>query len=108
MGPSNQDSFSLRQTALTNNIPYYTTVAGSRAAVDAIAALDDLQVDVRSIQDYCQIHPNCLRLKSRLFGRAFEAATGLNMEKIPFTQVGLDQLKEELNSLKHSERQSAD
>ena len=28
------------------------------------------------------------------------------MEKIPFTQVGLDRLKEELNSLKHTERQS--
>ena len=27
------DSFSLRRTALTNNIPYYTTVAGARAAV---------------------------------------------------------------------------
>ena len=26
------------------------------------------------------------------------------MEKIPFTQVGLDRLKEELNSLKHTER----
>ena len=26
------DSFSLRRTALTNNIPYYTTVAGARAA----------------------------------------------------------------------------
>ncbi len=31
------DSFSLRRTALTNNIPYYTTVAGARAAVQAIA-----------------------------------------------------------------------
>ena len=47
-----KDSFSLRQTALTNNIPYYTTAAGSRAAVDAIAALADQQVDVRAIQDY--------------------------------------------------------
>ena len=28
------------------------------------------------------------------------------MEKIPFTQVGLDRLKEELNALKHSERQA--
>src|SRR5439155_4938988 len=27
------DSFSLRRTALTNDIPYYTTVAGARAAV---------------------------------------------------------------------------
>ena len=47
-----KDSFSLRQAALTNNIPYYTTAAGSRAAVDAIAALADQQVDVRAIQDY--------------------------------------------------------
>ncbi len=30
------DSFSLRRTALTLNIPYYTTVAGARAAVQAI------------------------------------------------------------------------
>ncbi len=36
----------------------------------------------------------------------FEATTGLDMEKIPFTQVGLDRLKEELNSLKHTERQA--
>ena len=28
------------------------------------------------------------------------------MEKIPFTKVGLDRLKEELNKLKHSERQA--
>ena len=28
------------------------------------------------------------------------------MEKIPFTQVGLDRLKDELNSLKHTERQA--
>ncbi len=33
------DSFSLRRTALVNNIPYYTTVAGARAAVEAISAL---------------------------------------------------------------------
>ena len=47
-----KDSFSLRQTALTNNIPYYTTAAGSRAAVDAIYALAEQQVDVQAIQDY--------------------------------------------------------
>ena len=34
-----KDSFSLRQTALTNNIPYYTTAAGDKAAVDAIASI---------------------------------------------------------------------
>ena len=47
-----KDSFSLRQTALTNNIPYYTTASGSRAAVDAIDALADQQVDVKPIQEY--------------------------------------------------------
>ncbi len=46
------DSFSLRQTALTNNIPYYTTVSGSRAAVAAITSLRDGSLDVCSLQDY--------------------------------------------------------
>jgi len=35
------DSFALRRTALINSIPYYTTVAGARAAVRAIAALSE-------------------------------------------------------------------
>ena len=52
-----KDSFSLRQTALSNTIPYYTTVSGSRAAVAAIAALKDQQLDVRSIQDYLPNKP---------------------------------------------------
>ena len=47
-----KDSFSLRHTALTNQIPYYTTVAGSRAAVEAIRALQSEQLDVKSLQDY--------------------------------------------------------
>ena len=33
------DSFTLRRTALIHRIPYYTTVAGCGAAVEAIAAL---------------------------------------------------------------------
>jgi carbamoyl-phosphate synthase large subunit len=33
------DSFSIRQQALTTDIPYYTTVSGARAAAEAIAAL---------------------------------------------------------------------
>ncbi|MCH2554942.1 MAG: ATP-grasp domain-containing protein, partial [SAR116 cluster bacterium] len=36
---SMRDSFSLRHTALKNKIPYYTTVSGSRAAAQAIRAL---------------------------------------------------------------------
>jgi len=47
-----RDSLSLRQTALTNKIPYYTTVAGSRAAVAAIRALQSSTLEVKSLQDY--------------------------------------------------------
>jgi carbamoyl-phosphate synthase large subunit len=46
------DSFSLRRTALTNGIPYYTTVAGARAAVQAIAALRTGNLEVASLQSY--------------------------------------------------------
>ncbi|QJE71986.1 carbamoyl-phosphate synthase large subunit [Aerophototrophica crusticola] len=46
------DSFSLRRTALTNNIPYYTTVAGARAAVEAISALRTGEVQVAPLQSY--------------------------------------------------------
>jgi carbamoyl-phosphate synthase large subunit len=46
------DSFSLRRTALTNNIPYYTTVAGARAAVEAIAALKSGGLEVATLQSY--------------------------------------------------------
>ena len=47
-----KDSFSLRHTALTSKIPYYTTVAGSRAAAEAIRALRAGQLGVRTLQDY--------------------------------------------------------
>ena len=47
-----KDSFSLRHTAVTNRIPYYTTVAGSRAAAEAICALRAGQLGVRPLQDY--------------------------------------------------------
>jgi carbamoyl-phosphate synthase large subunit len=46
------DSFSLRRTALTNAIPYYTTVAGARAAVEAIAALKSGNLEVAPLQSY--------------------------------------------------------
>jgi carbamoyl-phosphate synthase large subunit len=46
------DSFSLRRTALTHNIPYYTTVAGARAAVQAIAALKAGSLEVAPLQSY--------------------------------------------------------
>jgi carbamoyl-phosphate synthase large subunit len=46
------DSFSLRRTALTNSIPYYTTVAGARAAVAGIEALRRGALEVSPLQSY--------------------------------------------------------
>ncbi|MBF0372960.1 MAG: carbamoyl-phosphate synthase large subunit [Alphaproteobacteria bacterium] len=46
------DSFSIRRTALSINIPHYTTVAGARAAVDAIEALKCGALDVAPLQSY--------------------------------------------------------
>ncbi len=46
------DSFSLRRTALTHNIPYYTTVEGARAAVKAINAIRKGRLEVTPLQTY--------------------------------------------------------
>lgn len=47
------DDFNLRRAALQNKIPYYTTISGAKAAVDAIAALRQSgPFDVKSLQDY--------------------------------------------------------
>ena len=46
------DSFSLRRTALTYSLPYYTTMAGARAAVEAIAALRNGSLEVAPLQSY--------------------------------------------------------
>jgi carbamoyl-phosphate synthase large subunit len=46
------DSFSIRRTALQHKVPYYTTIAGSVAATQAIAALREGALDVRPLQAY--------------------------------------------------------
>jgi carbamoyl-phosphate synthase large subunit len=46
------DSFLLRRTALGDNLPYYTTVSGVRAAVEAIAALASGDLEVAPLQSY--------------------------------------------------------
>ena len=46
------DSFSIRRTALVRNIPHYTTVAGARAAVEAIEALRTSPLEVAPLQSY--------------------------------------------------------
>ena len=48
------DSFSIRRTALMNKIPYYTTVAGARAAVAAIGALKSGKLEVAPLQSYLE------------------------------------------------------
>jgi carbamoyl-phosphate synthase large subunit len=46
------DSFELRRTALTNSVPYSTTVAGARAAVKAIEAQKSDDLAVAPLQSY--------------------------------------------------------
>ncbi|MFT3727786.1 MAG: carbamoyl-phosphate synthase large subunit [Terricaulis sp.] len=48
-----RDSYSIRRTALTQNIPYYTTVSGARASVQAIRRLKSgAPLGVRALQAY--------------------------------------------------------
>ncbi|MBN8500859.1 MAG: carbamoyl-phosphate synthase large subunit [Sphingomonadales bacterium] len=47
-----KDSESIRGSALTGKVPYYTTAAASVAAAQAIAALRGASLEVRSLQDY--------------------------------------------------------
>lgn len=53
LGPiSHRDSYSIRRTALVYNVPYFTTVAGAKAAAKAIQSLLKEDLDVRPIQEY--------------------------------------------------------
>jgi carbamoyl-phosphate synthase large subunit len=49
---STADSFDIRRSALTHGVPHYTTIAGARAAVHAIAALRAGTLDVAPLQSY--------------------------------------------------------
>jgi carbamoyl-phosphate synthase large subunit len=49
---STADSFDIRRNALTHGIPHYTTIAGARAAVHAIAALKAGTLEVAPLQSY--------------------------------------------------------
>jgi carbamoyl-phosphate synthase large subunit len=46
------DSFSIRRTALELRLPFFTTMAGAQAAVEAIAALQAGEPTPRALQDY--------------------------------------------------------
>jgi len=46
------DSYALRRSALVRKIPYYTTVAGAKAAVEAISAMRAGELEVAPLQSY--------------------------------------------------------
>ena len=46
------DSFDIRRSALTHTVPHYTTFAGARAAVHAIAAMKAGTLEVAPLQSY--------------------------------------------------------
>ncbi len=48
------DSASIRQTALSQNIPYYTTLSGARAAVQGIRVLKQRPLEAGALQTYSQ------------------------------------------------------
>jgi carbamoyl-phosphate synthase large subunit len=54
-GRSVSDSFDIRRSALTQGVPHYTTIAGARAAVHAIAALRAGTLDVAPLQSYSTV-----------------------------------------------------
>jgi carbamoyl-phosphate synthase large subunit len=49
------DSFGLRQAALMGQIPYYTTMAGALAAVEAVGALASGDLEVAPLQSYFNV-----------------------------------------------------
>ena len=51
-GRARKDSYLIRRTAVTQNIPYYTTVDGAQAAIGGIEALLKGEMSVQSLQDY--------------------------------------------------------
>ena len=47
-----RDSFTLRRSAIDNKIPYYTTMAGAKAVVEAIKTLKQKKLEVSSLQKF--------------------------------------------------------
>ncbi|VAX23507.1 Carbamoyl-phosphate synthase large chain [hydrothermal vent metagenome] len=53
-----RDSFTIRRTALTMNVPYFTTIQAARAAVIAIESSAEKEMEVLSLQEYFQTAPD--------------------------------------------------
>jgi carbamoyl-phosphate synthase large subunit len=46
------DSFEIRRKALDHSVPYVTTIRGAKAILKAIKAMNELEVNVKPIQEY--------------------------------------------------------
>jgi carbamoyl-phosphate synthase large subunit len=46
------DSYSIRRSSIDLGVPYFTTIAGARAAVLGIKAIVNSALDVRPLQEY--------------------------------------------------------
>ncbi len=57
---SRMDSYSIRRTAVNMGIPYFTTLAAARAAMEAIRALRQEELEVKSLQEYHSLEPSAL------------------------------------------------
>jgi carbamoyl-phosphate synthase large subunit len=55
-GRARKDSYVIRRTAVTQNIPYYTTVDGAQAAIGGIEALLKGEISVQSLQEFHGTH----------------------------------------------------
>lgn len=53
-----KDSFALRESALQYKIPYTTTIAGAKAAINAIEVLLKEQINIKSLQQYHDVRFN--------------------------------------------------
>ncbi|NTU59837.1 MAG: carbamoyl-phosphate synthase large subunit, partial [Deltaproteobacteria bacterium] len=49
------DSYTIRRTALEYRVPYFTTLAGARAAVSAIRSLRRSGLEVKSLQEFYKV-----------------------------------------------------
>ena len=47
-----KDSFSMRRACITQNLPYFTTLAGATAMLEALQALQIRTLNVQSLQEY--------------------------------------------------------
>ena len=56
-GRARRDSYLIRRTAVTQNIPYYTTVDGAQAAIGGIEALLKGEASVKPLQEYYHGRP---------------------------------------------------